>query len=289
MSSLDPLPPLREVINRHGLMARKSLGQNFLLDLNLTRRIARVGGPLDKGTIIEIGPGPGGLTRALLMEGAKSVLAIEKDQRCLPALAEVSRAYEGRLRVIGADAMRIDIKAEAEAPRRIIANLPYNASTVLLNNWLHQIAQDRSFCDSLSLMFQKEVAERLTARARIGNYGPLSVLTQWLCEVQRLFDIPPGAFTPAPRITSSVVRLTPRAQPLAPCAAEDLGRVCEATFGQRRKMIRQSLRSLGLRTGELIERAGIKETARAEELSVEAFCCLARCYREMRTNCQASG
>ncbi|WP_343559659.1 16S rRNA (adenine(1518)-N(6)/adenine(1519)-N(6))-dimethyltransferase RsmA [Kiloniella sp. b19] len=280
----DGLPLLKDVINQYGLMAKKSLGQNFLLDLNLTARIARGGGPLDEGTIIEIGPGPGGLTRGLLMEGAKSVLSIEKDRRCLEALAEVEAAYPGRFRVMEADALELDLTKEAPAPRRIVANLPYNVSTVLLVGWLTQIAEDPETYASLTLMFQKEVAERLTAQPRTRDYGRLSVLTQWLCDAHHLFDISPKAFTPPPKITSTVVRITPRSKPLAPARLTTLEKITEAAFGKRRKMLRQSLKSLDVDSMALIEEAGVRETARAEELSVEEFCTLARCYDAMLGN-----
>jgi len=266
------LPPLREVIRRFGLSARQSLGQNFLLDLNLARRIARVAAPLDEVSVIEIGPGPGGLTRALLLEGARHVTAIERDPRCLGALAEIASAFPGRLTVIEGDALETDPARLAPAPRKIVANLPYNIATPLLIGWLGAIGAYQS----LTLMFQKEVAQRLAAAPRTKEYGRLSVLTQWLCRVELVFDVSPSAFVPAPKITSTVVRLTPRAEPLAPCRQDVLERVTAAAFGQRRKMLRQSLRSLGGETAELIAAAGVAPTARAEELSIEEFCALAR-------------
>ena len=266
------LPPLREVIRRFGLSARQSLGQNFLLDLNLARRIARVAAPLDEVSVIEIGPGPGGLTRALLLEGARHVTAIERDPRCLGALAEIASAFPGRLTVIEGDALETDPARLAPAPRKIVANLPYNIATPLLIGWLGAIGAYQS----LTLMFQKEVAQRLAATPRTKEYGRLSVLTQWLCRVELVFDVSPSAFVPAPKITSTVVRLTPRAEPLAPCRQDVLERVTAAAFGQRRKMLRQSLRSLGGETAELIAAAGVAPTARAEELSIEEFCALAR-------------
>jgi 16S rRNA (adenine1518-N6/adenine1519-N6)-dimethyltransferase len=265
------LPPLREVIARHGLAARRSLGQNFLLDLNLTRRIARAAGPLAGVEVIEIGPGPGGLTRSLLQEGAKRVVAIERDERCLAALAELSAAFPERLTVLNADARSIDPAALTAAPRKIVANLPYNIATQLLLRWLPGIAA----YESLTLMFQKEVAQRLAAAPRSKAYGRLSVLTQWLCEVRILFDVTPRAFVPAPKVTSSVVRLTPRPVPLAPCRFADLERVTAAGFGQRRKMLRSSLAELGdpLR---LAAAAGLVPTQRAEELTIEQFCAIGR-------------
>lgn len=266
------MPPLREVIARHGIAARKSLGQNFILDLNLTRRVARAAGSLDTGTTIEIGPGPGGLTRALMAEGARRVVAIERDPRCLAALAELAALYPDRLQIIDGDALALDPAAVTEAPRRIVANLPYNIATALLIKWLDRI---RDY-ESLTLMFQREVAERLVASPRSGAYGRLSVLVQWLCDVTIAFDIPPRAFTPPPKVTSSVVRIVPRAEPLAPTDKATLERVTAAAFGQRRKMLRSSLRSLGQPPEPLLAAAGIAPTARAEELSVAEFCALAQ-------------
>ncbi|MCC7274021.1 MAG: 16S rRNA (adenine(1518)-N(6)/adenine(1519)-N(6))-dimethyltransferase RsmA [Alphaproteobacteria bacterium] len=270
MSGPVPLPPLREVIARHGIGARRGLGQHFLLDLNLTRRIARAAGDLTAVTVIEIGPGPGGLTRALLECGARHVVAIERDERCAAALAEIAAAYPGRLQIVMGDALGIDPVALTAAPRRIVANLPYNVSTALLLRWLDRIGE----YDGLTLMFQKEVAERLLARPGDAAYGRLSVIVQWLCTVQRLFDVPASAFVPPPKVVSSVVGIVPRPQPLAPARRAVLERVTQAAFGQRRKMLRASLRPLG---GEaLLARVGIQPTRRAEELSVEEFCALAR-------------
>jgi 16S rRNA (adenine1518-N6/adenine1519-N6)-dimethyltransferase len=266
------LPPLRDVIGRYGLGARRALGQHFLLDLNLTRRIARAAGDLSLGTVIEIGPGPGGLTRALLELGAREVIAIERDDRCTAALAELAAAFPGRLSVMMADALAIDASRLGMAPRRIVANLPYNIATPLLLQWLGAIG---AFA-SLTLMFQKEVADRLIARPRSKDYGRLSVLTQWLTEPRRLFDIPARAFTPAPKVTSTVVQLTPRPAPLYAARRDDLERVTAAAFGQRRKMLRQSLKSLRADPHVLLAEAGVPETARAEELDVGQFCALAR-------------
>lgn len=276
-ASPDPLPPLREVIARHGLAARHALGQHFLLDLNLTAKIARAAGPLTAGTTIEIGPGPGGLTRALLAAGAAHVLAYEIDRRCLPALAEIAAAWPGRLTVIEGDALAADPAADAKArglpmPCRIVANLPYNVATPLLLRWLAAIEA----YESLTLMFQKEVADRLAAGPREKAYGRLSVATQWRCTVERLFVLPPGAFVPPPKVDSAVVRLTPRPKPLAPADPRLLERVTAAAFGQRRKMLRQSLKSLGAGGEALCRAASVPPTARAEELSVEEFCALAR-------------
>ncbi|HXC29208.1 MAG TPA: 16S rRNA (adenine(1518)-N(6)/adenine(1519)-N(6))-dimethyltransferase RsmA [Stellaceae bacterium] len=274
------LPPLREVIARHGIAARKSLGQNFIFDLNLTGRIARGAGGLDSGTTIEIGPGPGGLTRALLAEGARRVVAIERDPRCLAALGELAAVYPGRVEIIEGDALALDPAALSEAPRRIVANLPYNIATALLIKWLDRIGE----YESLTLMFQREVAERLVAAPRSAPYGRLSVLVQWLCEARILFDIPPRAFTPPPKVTSSVVRLVPRVAPLAPADKAALERVTAAAFGQRRKMLRSSLKSLGLPVEPLLAAAGVAPTARAEELTVTEFCALARLSEKPATD-----
>lgn len=266
------LPPLRDVIARHGLAARKSLGQHFLLDLNLTGRIARAAGDLSLGTVIEVGPGPGGLTRSLLDAGAGKVVAIERDERCLAALAEVSAAYPGRLDVIAGNALDIAAHEIGEAPRRVCANLPYNIATPLLLAWLEHAA---AFA-SLTLMFQKEVADRLLASPRTAAYGRLSVAAQWRAQVRRLFDIDRRAFTPPPKVVSTVVELLPRTAPLAPADPKTLEQVTAAAFGQRRKMLRQSLRSLGMDAPGLLAAAGIEPTRRAEELSIEEFCALAR-------------
>jgi 16S rRNA (adenine1518-N6/adenine1519-N6)-dimethyltransferase len=266
------LPPLREVIARHGLMAKKSLGQNFILDLNVTRRIARSGGPLDGVDVIEVGPGPGGLTRALLETGARRVVAIERDRRALAALQELAAAYPGRLELVEGDALALDPASFTEAPRKIVANLPYNIATTLLLRWLDNIGAYQR----LTLMFQREVAERLVAAPRSPAYGRLSVIVQWLAEPKILFDLPPRAFVPPPKVTSSVVSLTPRPTPLAPASKAALERVTAAAFGQRRKMLRSSLRTLGVPAEALLDVAGITPTARAEELSVAEFCALAR-------------
>jgi len=270
------LPPLRSVIAEHGLAARKSLGQHFLLDLNLTRRIARSAGELAAGTVIEVGPGPGGLTRALLLEGARRVVAVEKDRRCGEALAPLLAAAGGRLTLLEADALTVDPAALGPTPRIIVANLPYNVGTALLTTWLQRLAESPGSLDRLVLMFQREVAERLVAAPRSKAYGRLAVLTQWLCQADIAFDVPASAFTPPPKVVSSVVRLQPRPAPLAPCGLRSLERVTAAAFGQRRKMLRQSLKSLGTPPGPLLAAAGLPETARAEELSVEDFCALAR-------------
>ncbi|QKC84605.1 16S rRNA (adenine(1518)-N(6)/adenine(1519)-N(6))-dimethyltransferase RsmA [Mesorhizobium sp. NZP2077] len=271
--SIDGLPPLRDVIERHGLQAKKALGQNFLLDLNLTGKIARAAGDLTNTAVIEVGPGPGGLTRALLSNGARRVVAIERDERCLAALAEVSAHYPGRLEVISGDALKADFAALASAaagdsdPVRIVANLPYNIGTELLVRWL-TVVDWPPFYLSMTLMFQREVAQRIVAAPGSDAYGRLGVLAGWRTRARIAFDVPPQAFTPPPKVTSSVVHLEPRTTPLA-TDVKKLGRVTEAAFGQRRKMLRQSVKSLG---GEaLLERAGIDPTRRAETLSVEEF------------------
>ncbi len=264
------LPPLRDVLTRHGLMATKALGQHFLLDLNLTGRIARAAGDLTTGTCIEVGPGPGGLTRALLEQGAH-VIAIEKDKRCREILEELRQAYPEKLEPIEADALTVDAASLGAAPRRIVANLPYNVGTELLLGWLKTITA----FETLVLMFQSEVALRLSAPPDTKAYGRLSVLTQWLCDVELLFHVNPKAFTPPPAVNSTVVRLTPRATPLAPARRETLERVTAAAFGQRRKMLRQSLKSVAPDAEGLCRAVGIDPTARAETLTVEQFCALA--------------
>jgi 16S rRNA (adenine1518-N6/adenine1519-N6)-dimethyltransferase len=275
MSAIDDLPPLREVIRRHDLSAKKALGQNFLLDLNLTARIARAAGRLDDVTVVVVGPGPGGLTRALLAAGARGVIAIERDQRALAALAEIAEHYPGRLHVIEGDALAIDIRLQlAHTPVRIVANLPYNIATALLVNWLSAEPWPPWY-DALVLMFQREVAERIVAAPGNKSYGRLAVFTQWRCEAKILFDIAPSAFVPQPKVTSSVVRMVPRQTPL-PCDRRMLERVTAAAFGQRRKMLRQSLKSLGTDPLPLLERAGLDPTARAEEISVSGFVALAQ-------------
>ncbi|CAA7614655.1 16S rRNA (adenine(1518)-N(6)/adenine(1519)-N(6))-dimethyltransferase RsmA [Magnetospirillum sp. UT-4] len=267
------LPPLREVIAAHGLAARKSLGQHFLLDMNLTGRIARAAGDLATGTTIEIGPGPGGLTRALLEAGAARLIVVERDDRAVAIQHEIAAAFPGRMEIIAGDALEVDAAALGEAPRRVVANLPYNISTVLLLAWLRRA---RAF-ESLTLMFQKEVVDRLAAAPRSPDYGRLSVITQWLCEVRPLFNIDRRAFTPPPNVTSTVVQLVPRTEPLAPARLEALERITAAAFGQRRKMLRSSLKTLG-DSDSLLAAAAIEPTARAEELTVEEFCALARAW-----------
>jgi 16S rRNA (adenine1518-N6/adenine1519-N6)-dimethyltransferase len=279
----DALPPLREVVAAHGLAAKKSLGQNFLFDLNLTSRIARGAGPLDKATIVEIGAGPGGLTRALLAEGAQHVIAIERDPRCLAALAEIATHYPGRLEIVEGNALEIDLGhlVGERRPARICANLPYNIATPLLTKWLEAEPWPPWF-DRLVLMFQKEVAQRIVATPKArADYGRLAVLANWRSATRILFDVPGAAFMPPPKVTSSVVELVPRATPL-PCDVKLLLEVTQAAFGQRRKMLRQSLKSLGVDPFALLERARIDPTKRAEEIEVAGFVALARALAEMR-------
>jgi 16S rRNA (adenine1518-N6/adenine1519-N6)-dimethyltransferase len=281
MAQIDDLPPLRDVIRRHDLRARKSLGQNFLLDLNLTGRIARAAGDLTGVTVIEVGPGPGGLTRALLAEGAKRVIAVERDERALAAIEEIAARYPGQLEIVPGDALEFDPGPYLDGgPARVVANLPYNIATPLLIGWLTTEPWPPWF-DQLVLMFQREVAERIVAKPGGKSYGRLAVLTGWRCEAKILFDISPSAFVPPPKVTSSVVRLVPRAVPLA-CDATALQRVTEAAFGQRRKMLRQSLKSLGIDPAALLTPAGIEPTARAEEIPVEGFVRLARAFAAAR-------
>jgi 16S rRNA (adenine1518-N6/adenine1519-N6)-dimethyltransferase len=277
MAQIDDLPPLREVIRRHGLTPKKSLGQNFLFDLNLTARLARAAEPLENITVVEIGPGPGGLTRALLALGARRVVAIERDQRAIAALEEIGARYPGRLEIVAGDALRIDPRDQLGPERaRVVANLPYNIATALLIGWLTAEPWPPWY-DSLLLMFQREVAERIVATPGSKSYGRLSVLAGWRTEAKLLFDVAPSAFVPPPKVTSSVVRLTPRPVPL-PCQSIALQRVTEAAFGQRRKMLRQSLKTLGVDAGALLSEAGIEPTARAEEIPVEGFVALANIF-----------
>lgn len=270
----DGLPPLGDVIRRHELAARKSLGQNFLLDLNLTRRIARTAGDLAGADVLEVGPGPGGLTRALLAEGARRVVAIERDARCLPALAEIASHYPGRLEIVEGDATKIDAAAQMTGPIRIVSNLPYNVGTALLVGWL--TGDDwPPFWSSLTLMFQREVAERITARPGGKAYGRLSILTQWRAEAVMAFDVDAKAFTPPPKITSTVVHITPRPAPLAPAPRAMLDRVVAAAFNQRCKMLRQSLKSIVRDPADLLARAEVAETLRADAVPIEDYCRIA--------------
>lgn len=274
MSGIDNLPPLRDVIARHGLSARKELGQNFLLDLNLTARIARSSGPLEGVTVIEVGPGPGGLTRGLLAEGAKKVIAIERDERALPVLWEISGACPGQLEIRNEDALETDYAALADGPIRIVANLPYNIATPLLTGWLSADPWPPYF-ESLTLMFQKEVAERICAKPGSKAYGRLSVLAGWRTEARKLFDVSRSAFTPPPKVTSSIVHLVPRPE-ATEVPVKAIERVTKAAFGQRRKMVRQSLKAIGLPVDELLQAAELEGTERAEELPVATYLKLAQ-------------
>lgn len=276
MPSAEPsLPPLREVIARYGLGARKSLGQHFLLDSNLTDRIVRSAELDGIEAVLEIGPGPGGLTRSLLATPVPRVVAVERDPRCLEALEELSKAFPKRLDIIAADAMTIDEAAILPASSAIVSNLPYNVGTALLFKWLENDVPVRS----MTLLFQKEVVDRIVAEPRSKAYGRLAVMTQWRCVARKLFDIPARAFTPPPKVVSSLVHLTIRDRPLAPADAETLARIVAAAFGQRRKMLRVSLRRICADTEAILDQAGIDGTRRAEELTIEEFCDLSRAYQ----------
>ena len=283
MSAIDDLPPLREVIRQYALSARKSLGQNFLLDLNLTARIARAAGPLENATVVEVGPGPGGLTRALLALGARHVIAVERDQRALPALEEIGRRYPGRLEVVCADAQQFDPRSFLGSTRaKIVANLPYNIATQLLIGWL-SLEPWPPWYDMMVLMFQREVAERIVARENDEAYGRLGVLANWRAETRILFDISPAAFVPQPQVTSSVVRLIPRPAPEV-CDRRALEQVAAAAFGQRRKMLRQSLKSLSVDPARLAAAAHVDPTRRAETVPVSGFVAMARELTNIRRN-----
>jgi 16S rRNA (adenine1518-N6/adenine1519-N6)-dimethyltransferase len=281
MSAIDDLPPLRDVIKQHALSARKSLGQNFLLDLNLTARIARAAAPLEDATIIEVGPGPGGLTRALLALGARRVIAVERDERALAALEEISKRYPGRLEIVAGDAMTFDPRPLLDGERaKIVANLPYNIATALLIDWL-SIEPWPPWYGMMVLMFQREVAQRIVARENDEAYGRLAVLSNWRAETKILFDISPAAFVPQPKVTSSVVRLVPRPAP-EPCDRKVLEQVAAAAFGQRRKMLRQSLKSLGADPARLAAAAHVDSTRRAETIPVSGFIAMARELTDIR-------
>lgn len=275
MSQIDNLPPLRSVIDTHGIAAKKSLGQNFLLDLNLTAKIARLAGDLKGSDILEIGPGPGGLTRGLLAEGARRVLAIEKDSRCIAALQEVAAVYPGRLDVLNADALTVDVAGKLAAPIRIAANLPYNIGTELLVRWLSPPTWP-PFWVSLTLMFQREVAQRIVAVPGSKAYGRLALLAQWRTDARIVMDLPPEAFSPPPKVSSAVVHLTALPAPRFPADAAMLNRVVATAFNQRRKMLRSALKPLGPDIEDHLNAVGIPPTARAEEIGLEAFCALTR-------------
>lgn len=274
--SLHDMPPLREVMQRHDLMPKKALGQNFLLDGNITAKIARAAGNLHDAHVIEIGPGPGGLTRAVLLAGAKQVVAVEKDARCIEALAELAEAADGRLQVVEADALTVDLTTLAPAPRHIVANLPYNVATPLLIGWLEQLAANRHAFASMTLMFQKEVADRIVAAPGSKAYGRLSVMAQWQCQVLHRFDLPPHVFTPPPKVTSSVLHFVPHAQPVVNVPWQAMEKVVEKAFGQRRKMLRSALKGMMPDTEYWLEQAGIDPTERAEQLTIAQFGALSR-------------
>lgn len=277
--SEDGLPPLREVIKTYELSARKGLGQNFLLDLNLTRKIARGAGRIEGASVLEIGPGPGGLTRALLMEGVAHVTAVEKDPRCLPLLADIAAAYPGKLTVLEADALEVDERSFDTAPTLVVANLPYNVGTPLLVKWL-TADEWLPWWQSLTLMFQREVAERIAAAPGSKSYGRLSVLSQWRAQATILFDVPASAFVPPPKITSSVVHIVPIPEPAHAPQVATIERVTAAAFGQRRKMLRAALKTLSPQAEALLEAAQIDPTSRAEEVDVASFCRLAKAFED---------
>ncbi|MFY0691183.1 MAG: 16S rRNA (adenine(1518)-N(6)/adenine(1519)-N(6))-dimethyltransferase RsmA [Paracoccaceae bacterium] len=279
MATIDALPPLREVIAQHGLSAKKALGQNFLLDLNLTAKIARQAGDLAGSDILEVGPGPGGLTRGLLAEGARRVLAIEKDARCLPALEEIAAAYPGKLEVLNADALEIDPTAHLTQPIRIVANLPYNVGTELLVRWLTP-PEWPPFWESLTLMFQREVAQRIVAEPGSKAYGRLAILAQWRCDAKIVMDLPPEAFVPAPKVRSAVVHLERLDTPRYAADPAILSRIVAAAFNQRRKMLRASLKGLAPDIEDRLRHAGLSPTDRAERISIEQFCSLARTFEQ---------
>ncbi|MDG4648473.1 16S rRNA (adenine(1518)-N(6)/adenine(1519)-N(6))-dimethyltransferase RsmA [Roseibacterium sp. SDUM158017] len=277
MSAIDTLPPLRQVIAAHGLSARKALGQNFILDLNLTAKIARIAGDLAHADVLEVGPGPGGLTRGLLAEGARRVVAVEKDARCLPALAEIAEACPGRLEVIHGDALELDWAAHLAPPIKVVANLPYNVGTELLVRWLTPAAWPPAW-SSLTLMFQREVAERIVAVPGSKAYGRLAILAQWRADARIAMTLPPEAFSPPPKVRSAVVQIEALPEPRYPADAAILSRVVATAFNQRRKMLRAALRGLAPDIEDRLVSVGIAPTERAEEVSLEAFCALARTF-----------
>ena len=277
MATIDGLPPLRDVIRDHELVAKKQLGQNFLLDLNLTAKIARAAGDLSGADVLEVGPGPGGLTRGLLAEGARHVVAVEKDGRAIPALEEIAAHYPGRLTVLQGEALELDVAAHLKPPVKIVANLPYNVGTELLIRWLTPQVWP-PFWQSLTLMFQREVAERIVARPGGDHYGRLALLVQWRAEARIVMSLPPEAFTPAPKVHSAVVHLTRLEEPRYPADGKILNRITAAAFNQRRKMLRSSLKALAPDIEDRLLAAGIQPTARAEEIGLEQFCTLARSF-----------
>lgn len=273
-AQIDALPPLRDIIAQHGLSAKKALGQNFLCDLNITDRIAQIPHDLSQGTTFEIGPGPGGLTRSLLRVGATRVIAVEFDPRAIAALESLKAAASGRLEILQADALALDLSALAPPPRRIVANLPYNIATPLLVGWLRQMRENAQSFESLTLMFQREVADRLLAAPHSKDYGRLTILAQWLCRIERKFDLPPSVFVPPPKVTSSVVHFVPRDLPPDSPAFATVEKLTAAAFGQRRKMLRSSLKSFQ----DIVQQSGIDPTARAEDLGVQDFIRMAQIF-----------
>jgi 16S rRNA (adenine1518-N6/adenine1519-N6)-dimethyltransferase len=279
----EHLPSLKHIIDRHGLLARKSLGQHFLLDTAITDKIARYAGDLKAFHVIEIGPGPGGLTRSLLMAGAKQLHVVEKDDRCIAIMQELEEAFPGRLTILHEDALEVDLVTQVPAPRKIVANLPYNAGTIMLINWLGEVYRHGTGAfASMTLMFQKEVALRITAEPGNKDYGRLSVLAQWLCDCRYDFELPPGAFSPPPKVSSAVITLTPRARPLVDVDKAALETILAKAFGQRRKMLRVALKGLPVPADVLLEKAGIDGTLRAEALDVETLCRLASVFASLR-------
>jgi len=279
---LPKLLPLQQVINQHGLFTRKSLGQHFLLDGAITDEVARYAGDLREYNVIEIGSGPAGLTRSLMSAGAKSLTVVEKDDRCIAIAQELADAWaDNRLKIIHSDALKVDLLAEVPAPRKIVANLPYNVGTMLLLHWLDDVYKNVGAYASLTLMFQEEVAQRIIAVPDTSEYGRLSVICQFLCDVRYDFQLPPSAFSPPPKVHSAVITLTPREKLLFPVSKNALEKVVAAAFGNRRKMLRSALKSLGINAEELLEKAGIDGTLRAEVLDVATFCQLAMAYEAM--------
>ena len=273
------LETLQDTVTRFDLAPKKSLGQNFLFDLNITQKIARIAGKLDTGTVIEVGPGPGGLTRGLFLSGAQNVIAIDADPRAESALQPLIEATDKNLSLLISDATKVDISTLGDSPRQIVANLPYNVGTLLLTKWLETPTQ----FSKMTLMFQKEVAQRITASVGDKHYGRLAILCNWLCHTQIEMYLSPSAFTPPPKVDSAVITLVPRPMPLYDCDAKSLSAVTKSAFGQRRKMIRGSLKSLGVDVAELLKQANIVETKRAEELTIEEFCRLANIYDTIKS------
>lgn len=274
---IHALPTLQETVRHHTITPQKKLGQNFLYDLNVTDKIVRIAGNVDNGTVIEIGPGPGGLTRAILLRGAKNVVAIDMDERAIQALSPLVQASDSRLAIHLGDARTFPIWEMGTSPRQIIANLPYNIGTHLLTTWLEHYTR----FDKMTLMFQKEVAERITAPQGHKHYGRLSVLCNWACHTHLEMTLARTVFTPPPKVDSAVVTLVPRTKPVCDCDMQALAQVTKSAFGQRRKMIRSSLKMLGVDVSTLLEQASLDPTKRAEDISIEGFGRLAQIYKKM--------